>query len=348
MKLLDQAMLRWAVGKWVGVLVIGTFLVLLGEFIAKLGDYVKVLFSSQWWLLPLYFAIRIPDFLATWLPLATLVAAMFVIAPMHKQGTLVALSAAGVAPRRVFRVFLGLAVAACGLSYALADQILPRLLPWEERVQAALQGKRALDEDRIRPAGWNGDGTYWSAGASLPGAGEFRRVAIFRQDGSRRMAYAESLRWTPEGWRLEGVVLAEEDRAVTLATTTPAAIGMPLPQDLTALREQLRPDSARTTGDLLATGHPRALRILAWRATVALLPLLCLLYGLPRFLPWIDRGRPAVTAMVALLWVLIPLASAGVLSRLLVSAGAQPLFLAAGALGAVLTFGWLRWSRMRL
>jgi lipopolysaccharide export LptBFGC system permease protein LptF len=348
MTLLDRAMLRWALGKWIGVLVIGTFLVLLGEFIAKLGDYVRVLAGSQWWLLPLYFLVRIPDFLATWLPLATLVAAMFVIAPMHKQGTLVALSAAGVAPRRVFRVFIALALAGCSLSYLLADQILPRLLPWEERIQAALVGKRALDQDRVRPAGWTGDGTYWSAGAALPGAGTFQRVAIFRQDGSRRMAHADFLRWTPEGWRLEGVVLADGDRATALAITTPAAIGLPLPQDLDTLREQLRPDSARTTAELLSASHPRALRILAWRATVALLPLLCLLYGLPRFLCWIDRGRPAVTAMHALLWAVIPLAAAGILSRLLVSAGAQPLLLAGGVLGAVLSLGWFRWIRMRL
>ncbi len=348
MKLLDRSMARWAFGKWVGVLVIGTFLVLLGEFIAKLGDYVRVLAGSQWWLLPLYFLIRIPDFLATWLPLATLVAAMFVIAPMHKQGTLVALSAAGVAPRRVFRVFLGLGLIGCLLSYLLADQILPRVLPWEERVQAALLGKRALDEDRVRPAGWTGSGTYWSAGAALPGAGLFHRVAIFRQDESRRMAHAEHLRWTTDGWLLENVVLAEGDRATVLATATPASIGMPLPQDLDTLREQLRPDGARTTVELLSSAHPRAWRILAWRATVALLPLLCLLYGLPRFLPWIDRGRPAVTAMHALLWAAIPLAAAGVLSRLLVSAGAQPLLLAGGVLGTVSAMGWLRWRRMRL
>lgn len=347
---LDRHLASLGFSRWAVLLFLGTFLVVLGDFIADLGTYLAALASSRWWVFLFYEAVRLPGFVLTWLPLSTLVAAMLTAAVMIGQGTLTALGAAGIAPARVFRPFLALALLTGITSLILADQVVPRLTPLIDRLELVLKAKGFTDlrNDRPRAAGWRSGDTVWSAARSQPVAGIFTEVAAFRSDQSRRMLNARSLKWVDGAWLLSDVVLVEGDALRSYPTATPVELGFTLKQEETELANALRADDSRTSDELFAAGAQRRWQILSLRVATALLPLLCLIYGFPRFVLWRDKSSLGVTGAKALLWGLVPLLATGLLARLLVSAGAQPVFLAAGVLGAVLTIGWMRWRRMRL
>ena len=347
-RVLDRHLAGLALGRWAAVLFIGTFLVLLGEFIGRLGSYLEALGSSRWWLFLLYELVRLPGFVLTWLPLSTLAAALLTAAPLIGQGTLTALGAAGIAPARAFRPFVLLALLTSAGSFILADQVVPRLGQFANRVELAMENKGNLLQDRARAAGWRSAGTVWSAATGNPAVGEFAGVAAFRADASRRMLMAGRLVWTAGAWRLEEAVVVEGESQRSYASATPQELGFDLRQDSATLAEALRSDDSRTSDELFAAGAARRWQILSLRIASALLPLLCLLYGLPRFVRWSDRSNLGVTGAKSVIWAGVPLLATALLSRLLVSAGAQPVYLAAGVLGVVLTAGIMRWRRMRL
>ncbi len=347
---LDRHLASLGASRWAVLLFLGTFLIVLGDFIGDLGTYLGALASTRWWLFLIYEVIRLPAFVLTWLPLSTVVAAMLTAALMIGQGTLTALGAAGIAPTRIFRPFIVLALLTGVVSLILADQVVPRLSPLVERVELALKttGDVDLRHDRQRAAGWRSGDTVWSAAKSSPATGTYANVAVFRSDRSRRMLNAGSLRWVDGAWLLSNVVLVEGDTLRSYPTATPAAMGLTLTQSKHELAEALRADDSRTSDELFAAGAQRRWQIISLRLATALLPLLCLLYGLPRFVRWRDKSHLGVTGAKSLLWALVPLLIIGLLARLLVSAGAQPVFLAAGVLGGTLVCGWLRWRHMRL
>ena len=348
MRTLDRHLVSLGLGRWGLVLFIGTFLILFGDFIAQVGQYLAALGSERWWIFLLYELIRLPSFLLLWLPLATLVAAMLTAAPLIGQGTLTALCAAGVPPARIFRVFITLAVFSVGLSFTLTDQAVTRLSPFIERATRAVEGKGTLRGDRARAVGWRSSDAVWSAADALPVAGTFGKVVAFRFDATRRMLTARQLAWRDGHWEIDDVVVVEGETRRELASARPAELGFTLNQDREALANALRADDSRSSDELFTAGASRRWQILSGRIAVALLPLLCLLYGLPRFLVWNDRTRLAVVGFQALLWALVPLLAVGLLGKLLVSAGAQPVYLALGVLGATFTGGVVRWRRMRL
>jgi lipopolysaccharide export LptBFGC system permease protein LptF len=343
---LDRVMAREAVGRWLLALMLGTALVLLGDFIANMGFYLGVLASRRWWLFFAYYGCLLPGFVATWLPLSVLVSAMLAAAPMLRQGTLMALSGAGIAPARTFRPFLALGLVAGLLSFALGDQVVPRLEPAAQRLHARMK-QRQHATHQARAVGWRCGGTMWTTAAALPEAGDYGLVAAFH-DQPRRTLVADALHWETGAWQLRDVDLVEGDQHRRIGYCTPAEAGFALDLEAEALADRLRPDSFRTSDELAAGGSPRFREVLSGRLAWALLPLLCLLFGLPRFLRWEDRGRLAMAGAAATLLAAVPIAVAGVLGRLLVSTASRPELLTAGIMGAVLAMGALRWRRMRL
>jgi lipopolysaccharide export LptBFGC system permease protein LptF len=348
MKILDRHLIAIGLQRWLLVLFLGTFLIMLGDFIAQVGSYLSALFSARWWMFLAYEAVRLPTFIGTWLPLSTLVAAMLTAAPLINQGTLTALGAAGIAPARVFRVFMILGIVTGAASFLINDQVAPRLMPLADRLELAMSGKGDLRLDRDRAAGWRSGASLWSAANGRPAAAIFGNVAVFRADSSHRMLSAQRLIWEGDGWMLIDGVVVEGESQQAFAKARPAELGFELRFDRQALINVLRADDSRTSDELIATHAKRRYQILCYRIAVALLPLLCLLYGLPRFVRWIDRTRLPVVGAKSVLWALLPLLAVGLLARLLVSAGAQPVFLAVGIIGVTATIGYLRWHRMAL
>lgn len=348
MTILDRHLIGIGLQRWAMVLFLGTFLIMLGDFIAQVGLYLDALFSSRWWIFLVYEAVSLPAFVVTWLPLSTVVAAMLTAAPLINQGTLTALGAAGVAPSRVFRVFVLLGIATGIVSFVITDQFAPRLVPLVDRLELAMEGKGDLRTDRDRAAGWRSGACLWSAENGRPAAALFGKVAAFRADDSRRMLSARLLTWQDGGWMLRDGVVVDGEAQQAFIMARPTDLGFELKFDREALVNVLRADDSRTSDELLATHAKRRYQILCYRIAVALLPLLCLLYGLPRFVRWTDRTRLPVVGAKAVVWALVPMLMVGLLARLLVSAGAQPVFLAVGVLGVTSVIGWLRWRRMAL
>lgn len=348
MRTLDRHLVQLGLRRWAMVLFLGTFLILLGDFIGQLGSYLTALGSRRWWIFFLFEGVRLPGFLLTWLPLSALVAAMLTAMPLINQGTLTALGSSGIAPGRVFRPFVVLALFTGLASFALTDQVVTRLSPFIDRVELAMEGKGDLRHDRARASGWRSGASVWSATSGRPEAGVFTGIAAFRADESRRMLTAERLEWTDSGWLLSDVLLIEGEQQRSVAGAAPKDLGFDLRHDRERLADALRADDSRTSGELRAAKSKRRHQILCVRIATALLPLLCLLYGFPGFVRWNDRTRLAVVGFQSLLWAMVPLLAVGLLGKLLVSAGAQPVYLALGVLGATFTGGVVRWRRMRL
>ena len=145
----------------------------------------------------------------------------------------------------------------------------------------------------------------------------------------------------------DGVVV-EGDVQKAFVQARPSDLGFDLKFTREALVNILRADDSRTSDELIGARAKRRYQILSYRIAVAMLPLLCLLYGLPRFVRWTDRSRLPVVGAKAVVWALVPMLTVGLLARFLVSAGAQPVFLAVGVLGVLSVLGWLRWRRMKL
>jgi hypothetical protein len=328
-----------------------------------MGFYLAALFSERWWLCLLYIACQIPAFLATWLPLSVLVAAMFTAGPMLRQGTLMALCAAGIPPSRIFRSFLLIGVVAGFAAAILADQAVTRCEPLSEQLKGRIkywhlrEGLRSQAVAKnippqfvtvpARVVGWAAGGDQWVAVQALPEAGYYAKVAVSERVGGR-LVTAERMSWTADGWKLEDVDVLTGDHLTRFTSVAPAALGLILDEDQAGLAQRVRPDTSRTVAELHATDSPRTLAILCQRLAAGLLPLLGLVYGLPRFVRWESRGKLAVPALQAVAFALIPAAGLAIMGRLMIATGHRVEFIAVGMVGCLIALGWLRWRLMRL
>ncbi len=344
MTTLDRSILRAVMWRWLLVLAMGTFLVVAAQFIGEAGENITYLGQHPGTFL-LYFLSRLPEFLLSFLPVSALAAGMLTVAPMLREGTLMALAAAGIAPARVLRTTLVVAIASGMLATILADQVVPRMMRVTDRLIAVMKDR---DPNHLtRSAGWRSGTTHWSSAQALPSAIVYHRLAIFRTDADRR-ALADELTWNGRAWELLGVDAIDGQRQSRLERTSPEALGFTAPPPPEELAQRLRPDSARTSDELFATGTPRRWHLLFDRLVSCLLPILCLAFALPRFIRWEDRLRPAIAAFRSLAWTIPPLAGAAVLSRLLMSSGSSTLWFALGTIAALGLIAWRRWRTMRL
>jgi len=349
--LVDRHILRTALARWLVVLAIGTLLLSLVEFLGKMGLYVRALGSELRWLVVWYYVLRLPEFLLTWLPLSVAVAALLVALPMLRQGTLMLLASAGLAPARAFVALLGLGTVASLGAFLLKDQILPRLDPRidgiEHRLTTRLKGGRGAD----RPAGWRIGTAFWCAHDSFPAQGSYRNVAVIVDapaDGQPLRVAARRLEWIDGGWRFIDAVRIQGEENRLHATATPRELGVDLPLDRDRLAVALQPDSSKTGDQLWALGGAEGRRILLDRGLTACLPLLALLFALPGFVRWQNRDRLGAATVRAVLVALIPVAAVLIAGRLLAVSAANPPLVAVATAIPLFAIGTWRWARMRV
>ena len=352
MRILDRHLFALAFSRWALVLLLGVFLIALGEFVGNMGQYLGVIAARRGLLLAEYFLLRFPEFLATWLPLSAPVAGLLTAAPMLREGTLIALAASGVAPRRIFASLLVLALGVGGLGFLLKDQIIPRLDPVAEEVSRRMAGKREAEVERPRAVGWRSGNYYWCAQESWPEEGEYRKLAVFGAQGAKvpsAMLLADRLAWRDGRWLLANVVLAQENLPLIRRTSCPVAeLGLAIDDDREALAIRLKPDFQKTSDELVGAKAGRAWGLINLRIAFALLAPLCLLFALPGFIHLDSRAHPGLALAQAMLFTLIPLGAHGLLSRLLISVGPHTTWLSLAVAGALLVSGCWRWWTMRL
>jgi lipopolysaccharide export LptBFGC system permease protein LptF len=138
---LDRTILRAAAWRWLIVLALGCALILAVDFVARSGIYVQALARAPGALF-LFQLVRLPDLIQTFLPISALAAGMLTAAPLMRDGTLVALCAAGLTPARVLRATLLVAIASGVLGIVIADQVAPRVLPTVSRLEAAMEDRK--------------------------------------------------------------------------------------------------------------------------------------------------------------------------------------------------------------
>lgn len=344
--LFELAALRWAM-----LLFIGTFLLMLGDFVGQMGYNVQLVKERHFDLLLRYYILRFPEFLLVWLPLSVPGAAILTAIPMMSQRTIIALSASGIPPRRVFASLLPLALL-CGLiGFELRDQVVPRLQGEVEYLQAIMDGKIVDGGLRARPGGWRSGSTHWSAQVALPALGEYRTVSAFRYAGSYDndvILLAHRLIWREGAWWLEDVVWTQGGRRKEhFAACTPEKLGLELNFPPRALALALRSDDAKTVDEVHQSKGSRYKQVLSLRVAAAFLPLMCLLFALPFFIRQ-QNGRIGTATVTALGLAFVPVATLGLLAKVMVSTSVHPVYLTAGTLAFMLFIGAWFWWRMRL
>jgi lipopolysaccharide export LptBFGC system permease protein LptF len=352
MKTLHRHILSLAFARWALVLFIGMFLILLGDFIGNIGRYLDALANNRGEHLLYYFILRFPGFLAAWLPISAAAAALLTAWPMLRQGTLVALCAAGIPVRRVYASLIGLSLAIGLLGFVLQDQAIPRFNLEAKLAKARMEGKLKLNESITRTVGWHDGNHFWCAKNASPEDGRYDHVAVFNtgQRESGVILLADRLLWVNGEWELRNPVLMVDDiqPAQHRKRATLASLGLHLENDAASLIERLQQDKNRTSNELLAVHSENAWGYILLRISFGLLPLLCLLFALPSFLRLEGRHNLGSALARSFIWIVVPLIGYWVLSRILIS-NSTYLFTGTGiVLGGLLLSGSWRWWSMRL
>ena len=202
------------------------------------------------------------------------------------------LSSSGVAPRRVFRQVLFLAIFAGVIGLVTKDQIETRSSPMANLIEERMKEQARNKVLGLYPTGWRFGEYFWCGEPVDVRAGIFRNVAAFYDPAiakGRLSMMAEELRWREGRWVLNNAVVVSGNRQQLFTEASPEKIGFSLGYDRHELFLVLRPDRVKTARELLGTPGARPWRILVQRFGSALLPLLCLLFALPRFIRWDER-----------------------------------------------------------
>jgi lipopolysaccharide export LptBFGC system permease protein LptF len=353
MNTLHRHILSLAFTRWAMLLFIGLFLIHLGDFIGQSGDYIKAIGAGRGSHLLQYFALRFPGFLAAWLPISVAAAALLCAWPMLRQGTLVALCAAGIPVRRVFASLLGLAAVIGVFSFVLQDQIIPRLDPEAKFARMRMQGELQLNQSVSRSLGWRDGDFFWCVQSAVPEDGRYDQVAVFGAGGANHhgpLVMADSLWWQNGGWRIRNPVVAKNYQVPTRVITegTLADVGLTLSVDAATLVEQLKQDRARTSDQLFAVRSENAWGYVILRVCFGLLPFLCLMFALPSFVRLEGINRLGNALGRSVVWMLVPLLGYWLLSRILISNSTYVISGTLLVLGSLISAGSWRWWTMRL
>jgi lipopolysaccharide export LptBFGC system permease protein LptF len=353
MSILHRHTLSLAFTRWAMLLFIGLFLIHLGDLLNASGDYVGAMGAGRGTEVLHYFALRFPSFLAAWLPISVAAAALLTAWPLLKQGTLVALCAAGIPVRRVFASLLLLALGIGAVGFVLQDQVVTRLAPEVKFAKARMEGKLKLNQGVGRSLGWHDGGRFWCAQNAIPEEGRYHQVAVFTTAASAQrgpLVMAESLLWRDGTWHLvKPVVVASYQGPVALHDEARLTdLGLSLGTDAATLVERLKQDRTRPSQELFAVGSQNAWGYLMLRLCYGLLPLLCLMFALPGFIRIEGRNHLGMQMLRSIAWMVVPLLGYWVLSRILISNSTHVITGTVVVLGSLIGVAGWRWWTMRV
>lgn len=353
MSTLHRHILALGFTRWAMLLFIGLFLMHLGEFIARNGDYISAVAAGRGAFLLQYFALRFPGYLAIWLPISAATAALLTAWPLLRQGTLVALCAAGIPVRRVFASLIGLALGIGVLAFALQDQAIPRLDIEAKFAQQRMVGKLELNQTISRTLGWPDGELFWCAKDAVPEEGHYDQLAVFGASGARHrglLLIADSLFWRDGVWHLRNAALISDYHSPLQLRPecTLAEAGLRLGVDAATLVEKVKQDRNRTSDQLFAVHSENAWGYLMLRLCFGLLPVLCLLFALPGFIRLEGRHNLGSQIARSLAWMAVPILGYWLLSRILISNSTYVITGTSVVLGSLFGAGGWRWWTMRV
>lgn len=353
MTILYSHTLALAFTRWAMLLFIGLFLIHLGDMIGSSGDYVEAMGAGRGEYVLQYFALRFPGFLAAWLPVSVAAAALLTAWPLLRQGTLIALCAAGIPVRRVFASLLLLGFSVGVLGFILRDQVIPRLEPEVKFAKSRMDGSLKPNQSVGRSLGWHDGGMFWCAQQALPEEGRYNQIAVFGDTGARHrglLVMADALLWRDGAWRLLKPVVVETYHTPVRVQpeVSLADLGLTLSVSAQTLVERLKQDRNRPSDELFAVQSENAWGYLMLRICFGLLPLLCLMFALPGFIRMEGRNNLGMQIMRSLAWMAVPLIGYWVLSRILISNSTYVITGTAVVLGSLTCVASWRWWTMRV
>lgn len=345
-----STLVRLILGKgvvtWILVLTMGTFLVVVGQVMSRIGVYVRAI-DGKLGLAGEMLLYSIPEFVSLWLPLSVGAATLLLAAPLQRRGNLMVLTASGIPLRRVFAPMLAVACCACVGKFILDDRLLPVVQPHADGLDEEL---RRNESKRRGPqaAGWIAGEAFWMAADADTAQGRFTTVSAFLPGKGRAAGLiADRLVWEAGDWRLEGVeALDTGGQRRYLASGTLADLGWPPLQSLSQLRLDLLPDRIKTSNQLIAASSPLTKGIISSRLLNAATPLFCLLLCLPAFVRFENRHRLASALAGSAVLLALPVGIVALANRSLLSQQGDPILTAAIIAGGLLIVGGWRWLRM--
>lgn len=131
-----------------------------------------------------YFLLRMPSTLATYLPMAMLLAILLALTELSYRNEVSAIWAAGISPRRLIIMLLPLAFVTGGINFLLNDQAIPAAAPQLNKWGIGDYNQKKLKLGERDPI-WLRSGTdILRAASSDPQATLLEDVTIFRRDQS--------------------------------------------------------------------------------------------------------------------------------------------------------------------
>ena len=318
------------------------------EFMGKSSFYVHCL-ANQPWQVALYFLYRLPEFTGIWMPISLGISGMLVVAPMLRQGSLVALAAAGIAQSRVFAALIPFAVLVGIAGVALDDQVIPRLRPLADDAWELMSQETTNATVPTRPAGWRSGPVFWTASSAMPGLGVFKQVAVFDgRPGKPIAALARELAWSNNAWRMKDVISCSSNGLRRISECTPEEAGLDLDWTRRSLALELRTDQTKTSNQLLRLPGPRTWAIICSRFIWIIAPFACLAMVLPLFTRWETRLRLGSVTAQAMVLMVVPLMLLAGMGRVLATSDSQPIVIATVTIMIMAAGCAWRWLRMRV
>ena len=339
---LDRHLWRALFMRWLLLVGLGTLLLEMAFLTTHMGYYVGAIGAGRiWWVLA-EVALALPEYAGRWLPLSVTLATLLTVGQLRREGALVALAAGGIAPARVLAPALVLGLAAGGIAFALADQLLPRLAGVREHVEARIAG---TERGSNRAVSWREGDWRWNSTSALPAVGVYGDV-LGVDYVQRRMVHIDRAEWTDAGWLFtEAAQLSFARGRVLMAEATPTQLGCTFGPDRARLAVRLRPNEAKTSHELLKA--PVHWDVLSERWLWSLLPLLSLLLAVPGFVRH-EGGGTASAWIAAGLRGLLPVLAAVVLGRVLDASSLDPVLVTGCVAGGMFAVGAGLWWRMRI
>jgi lipopolysaccharide export LptBFGC system permease protein LptF len=295
-----------------------------------------------------YFLCRLPELANFALPVSALVSALVCAGPMLRRGEFIALSAAGIGPRRATRAILLGCLLLGGMDTIIADQLTPHATARTLAIQDLLEGQNR--EGRV----WRvpeSNSTWFASGAKLVGVAQPQLTQVVVATGSS-LAHLDRLSWNGTAWQADQpwVEMRGQGAQQILERRAPGPLTgeIALPLTPEALYRRLLPRYTMSSTELFARGERADVAEVCGRWTRLLLPFLAAMMALPGFVRFLNTHRLAVAAVQASGMAVIPI---GILVLGVLSADTMPVPPWIAVPLAVLVAampGWVRWLRWRL
>ncbi len=171
----------------------------------------------------LYLAARAPSVMASFLPMALLLAMLLTITELSYRNELTAIFAAGVSPFRLLVMLLPLIIGVSIFHYVLVDRLVPLAAPVLRAWAVGDYSQKKITVGENDPIWFRTGNDIIRAGKASRDSRELTDVIIFERDGTgilQQQVFAEHASYGDNGWTLQNAVTFEAATGKSVASGT--------------------------------------------------------------------------------------------------------------------------------